>query len=432
MAYRQYIGARYVPKLVGAWQANTFYEGLSIVTDNNVSYTSKKPVPATVGAPAENPEYWVATGNYNAQMAQILEEVGDLTTDVDNLSTNVGNLSTDVENLSTRVDNISSNLSNKNLFVVGDSWASSFTDSTGQGFVEELSDRNIFKSVRKYSMGGIGYVAANGSTTLLTKLQALESDYHDHLEDVNIIIVEGGVNDYPYGANEITTAARTLFTYAKSHFPNAEIYAIANITSIRSTTNYAKSEIALRVASECGCIPLYWPHRMLYGHQPQFTNDTYHIKHDACVFYANNIINNILGYFAFDPDGDDIATPLGTSPMTDFSSQSQRIAFHERYVDLEINLATGVPSSDGSTPLFEFNTNLLPSISISKAYSLYKPSFICDRVFGSGTNLRNNTNDFVMGDDGKVSNIYSAANFSGNLVLGYMHFRFDRLARTFV
>lgn len=73
---RQYVGARYVPKFADpvAWQSGTSYEALTIVTYNNSSYTSKIPVPATVGNPADNDTYWALTGNYNAQVEAYREE----------------------------------------------------------------------------------------------------------------------------------------------------------------------------------------------------------------------------------------------------------------------------------------------------------------------------------------------------------------------
>ena len=72
MAIRNYVGARYVPKFANPveWQANTSYEAMVIVTYNNASYTSKVPVPPTVGNPAKNSTYWVLTGNYNAQVEE--------------------------------------------------------------------------------------------------------------------------------------------------------------------------------------------------------------------------------------------------------------------------------------------------------------------------------------------------------------------------
>lgn len=77
MAVREYVGARYVPKFADPveWQENTAYEGLTIVTYNNTSYTSKKPVPAAVGTPKNNSEYWAKTGDYNAQVEQYRQDV---------------------------------------------------------------------------------------------------------------------------------------------------------------------------------------------------------------------------------------------------------------------------------------------------------------------------------------------------------------------
>ena len=73
---KQYVGARYVPKFASPieWAADTSYEALTIVTFNNASYTSKVQVPPTVGNPANNPQYWALTGNYNAQVEQYRQE----------------------------------------------------------------------------------------------------------------------------------------------------------------------------------------------------------------------------------------------------------------------------------------------------------------------------------------------------------------------
>lgn len=80
---RQYVGARYVPKFASPteWKEGASYEALTIVTYNNASYTSKVPVPPTVGNPAQNKDYWALTGNYNAQVEeyrQTVEGIKDL------------------------------------------------------------------------------------------------------------------------------------------------------------------------------------------------------------------------------------------------------------------------------------------------------------------------------------------------------------------
>lgn len=90
---KQYVGARYVPKFASPveWAADTSYEALTIVTFNNASYTSKVQVPPTVGNPANNPQYWALTGNYNAQVEQYRQETetvsNNLTTEITNRKT---------------------------------------------------------------------------------------------------------------------------------------------------------------------------------------------------------------------------------------------------------------------------------------------------------------------------------------------------------
>lgn len=69
---RQYVGARYVPKIMGEWDKNIPYEALSIVTYKGNSFTSKIPVPAKVDIGDET--YWVSTGSYNVQIEEYRKE----------------------------------------------------------------------------------------------------------------------------------------------------------------------------------------------------------------------------------------------------------------------------------------------------------------------------------------------------------------------
>lgn len=85
MAERQYIGARYVPVFADPveWDNVRQYEALTIVTHLGNSFTSRKPVPA--GVDIANGEYWVNTGNYNAQVATYQKQVINLAATVENL-----------------------------------------------------------------------------------------------------------------------------------------------------------------------------------------------------------------------------------------------------------------------------------------------------------------------------------------------------------
>lgn len=82
MAVRQYIGARYVPKFADPiqWNDQTVYEALTIVEYNLGYYTSRKNVP--VGVVPTNTEYWVLTGNYNAQIQELVNKFPLETNDI--------------------------------------------------------------------------------------------------------------------------------------------------------------------------------------------------------------------------------------------------------------------------------------------------------------------------------------------------------------
>lgn len=90
MSVLQYVGARYVPKFYentethdASWKADT-YEALVNVTYNGNVYVSKKPVPATAGAPDTEPDYWVLVPNPNyAQFEGLRDEMEQYKTDTD-------------------------------------------------------------------------------------------------------------------------------------------------------------------------------------------------------------------------------------------------------------------------------------------------------------------------------------------------------------
>ncbi len=94
---RQYIGARYVPKLVGEWDNSRVYEALSIVQYKFGSYTSRKPVPA--GIVPTDTEYWVLTGDYNGQVEEYRQNVVALEKNVTTLGNQVTTLDSRVTEL---------------------------------------------------------------------------------------------------------------------------------------------------------------------------------------------------------------------------------------------------------------------------------------------------------------------------------------------
>ena len=79
MAYREYIGSRYVPIFgrkgedTTEWDNLAPYEPLTVVTYQGNSYISRQYVPT--GIEITNTDYWVSTGVYNAQVEAYRQEV---------------------------------------------------------------------------------------------------------------------------------------------------------------------------------------------------------------------------------------------------------------------------------------------------------------------------------------------------------------------
>ena len=85
---RKYIGARYVPLIMGEWDSSETYEPLSVVLHEGNSYTSRTFVPA--GIPIDNDVYWALSGTMNAgvadERAERIAADTQLQTNIDNES----------------------------------------------------------------------------------------------------------------------------------------------------------------------------------------------------------------------------------------------------------------------------------------------------------------------------------------------------------
>lgn len=73
MSVREYVGARYVPIVVGEWDSTRTYEPLMVVIYQGSSYTSRQYVPA--GIEITDEDYWVLSANYNAQIEAYRKEL---------------------------------------------------------------------------------------------------------------------------------------------------------------------------------------------------------------------------------------------------------------------------------------------------------------------------------------------------------------------
>lgn len=215
MAVRQYIGARYVIKVYensqsassAEWEANTHYEPLTMVTYQNSSYLSKKDVPATVGNPTENPSYWVITGAYNGQIAELQRQV------------------TALQNEDIRLESVTKKKSpsEQHILIFGDSFTD---DETDIGHL--IQNAGIFKQVDLSVGGGRGFTGKDGApqgTTgpTLEWLTYLKNYVQNHTEeelaDLDAVYIMGGFNEIYSTPEVIEQHMSEFFEYAHEHLP---------------------------------------------------------------------------------------------------------------------------------------------------------------------------------------------------------------------
>ena len=160
-----YVGHRYVPKIFGEWDKQNQYEGLSIVTHQGNSYTSKKRVP--VGIDILNEEFWVVTGNYNAQVEEYRKETERVSQKLDEKAshedfTNFKNQTdTTINTFKTDVNKNISDFKSETGETITDfkkdvnQNISDFKSETEQGF-EEINEEILKRSLNVTDFGAVG------------------------------------------------------------------------------------------------------------------------------------------------------------------------------------------------------------------------------------------------------------------------------------
>lgn len=169
-----YIGARYVPKIVGEWSADVAYEPLTVVLYQGTSYTSITYVPKGIIPSESTKQYWALTGNYNAQVEQYRQEVVRYKQEVDTLKPYIS------RTYSTTIDLISDNSVSSGLYVETLGYYN-FNDGGGAIFkIEEQNDKiqialnnNLFATLYYNNEINILQLGAEKNKDISTLLQSL-------------------------------------------------------------------------------------------------------------------------------------------------------------------------------------------------------------------------------------------------------------------
>lgn len=92
-----YVGARYIPRIMGEYNNETAYEALDIVTSGGVGYISRQPVPA--GTAVTNKNYWAMWGSGNAAIDSLTQRVATNENDITALKAGLQQTNQKLQNL---------------------------------------------------------------------------------------------------------------------------------------------------------------------------------------------------------------------------------------------------------------------------------------------------------------------------------------------
>lgn len=197
---RQYVGARYVPKVMGEWNKALQYEALSIVTYLGNSFTSKVPVPANIDI--SNKNYWVNTGNYNAQVEAYRQETAQLN---NALNDEIINRKNDTKD---------------NILWIGDSYSVNYNHKLPNGVRDMLNAKNWYE----YSKGGAGFAGQWAGASFNDLIEQAKTEMSaSQKEMIKYVYIVGGANDSSFSWTEVKSKVISTVKNARYSFPNAQV-----------------------------------------------------------------------------------------------------------------------------------------------------------------------------------------------------------------
>ena len=312
---RQYVGARYVPKIMGEWNKALQYEALSVVTYMGNSFTSKVPVPAN-SVEINNTDYWVNTANYNAQVAEykgiVEKEIEDrknadtkisdlLTNEITNrknadtkISDDLTNEITNRKNADTKIsDNLTNEINNRknadkdNILWIGDSYSERYNHKLPNGVRDMLNAENWYE----YSRGGAGFVGAWNGIDFNGLIEEAKNAMTDaQKEMIKYVYIVGGANDSNYNWTQIKAKVISTADNARNSFPNAQVCFIFASSAYNTYANlFAKT----KNISNDNLMPCIFAMPYYYLTGAFYETDNVHYT-EAATNYIISVISNLL------------------------------------------------------------------------------------------------------------------------------------------
>ena len=234
MAIRQYVGARYVPRFTGLYDATQQYEALDVVDNGSgTSYIAKKTVPA--GTPLTNTDYWFI---YGASSGAII----NLQNQVDALNLAIGDLSDLQTPITDSIVNAINSRERKFVFIT-DSYGYGPNSDDGTSIISHFCDKlGLTEDVNITSLayGGWGFIS-DGTKTFLSMLTTViwprfsGGSLQFTADEVTDVIVCGGCNDSGSTAPALYGAIKTFVDQCKIYFPHAKVW-VGEVGNVKAAT----------------------------------------------------------------------------------------------------------------------------------------------------------------------------------------------------
>lgn len=339
---REYTGARYVPVFANPaeWDNTRGYEPLTIVLHQGNSFTSTQYVPT--GVDINNTEYWLETGNWNAQIEAYREEVlrydGRITQNAEDIEANMQAIADEAtarasadtalqqlikseetarkaadtelnQNLSDAIAavnrrNILSLYKGKNCVWVGDSFTTGVGADPKTKRVSTVFCNAMGMTEFNYGVGATGWIwGTTANTPYITQVQnAYNAMTQEQRENTAMVVLPGTSTDVSHGSTskQIGAAATLCAKKASDLFPNAVIYVIPMIWD-KALFTYTAYDTTVEICDQINKAAI--PHvkmdedsyTWLLGRYDFYTSDNVHPNNTGYAVWAAKMISSILG-----------------------------------------------------------------------------------------------------------------------------------------
>lgn len=272
---REYVGARYVPKFMGTYDATQIYEALCVV-DNGLgtSYIAKIPTPA--GTPLTDTTYWAIYGATSGAVINLQNQIDDINNDISTLDTAVN----------ARIDEM--DIKSRYYLFLADSYNGHPLIGTWGGSCARYLGLD---SSHYYYFGVSGASFTNGG--MLTSVQngvAASTVDPDLVTDVVLGCGANEANDFT-SVSAIESAIDTVYTEIKSLCPNVKRIFLAFIGNdrYRISANAINNDIEMQIINA-------YRHCESYDDFKFIPNVQYVLKNYAYLENSDLLHPNATGY----------------------------------------------------------------------------------------------------------------------------------------